>query len=355
MKIRKLLTGLFAASLLFTTACKDDEIIDNIVPKGAYEGGILVGVEGGLNKNQAEVSYLSSDLSTLSENIFAANNAQQPLGDVLQTIAFKDDKAFLVVNNSNKVEVVDRYTFKKTATFQAEQARGIAFAGNYVYVSSNDFFSKYEVNVYNASTFAPVKKLSFDRYAEKIVNVGDQIVVQTDGSTYEMTPPYNEIPTGHTITTINSATNTVDKTITLTDNGVISGMVSGNGFAYVMSSDAQDTYIYEVNPKAGTFTSSKVAGVTAGNLRFYGNSLYFIGSDGNVYSKGTSAGATPTKLFKHTKTSGLYVYGFDIIDDRVYISDVNFNGPSKIYIYSMQGNLVKTLSAGVGVNAFYKN
>ncbi len=353
MKIRKLLTGIAAVSLMFITSCNDD---DNMyTPKGAYDGGILVGVEGGFNKNQAEVSFLSSDLSTLTENIFAANNSAQPLGDVLQTIAFKEDKAYLVVNNSNKVEVVDRYTFKKTATFQAYQARGIAFANSYIYVSSNDFFSTYEVNVYNASNFAPVKKISFDRYAEKIVTAGDHIVVQTDGSTYEMTPPYNEIPSGHTIATINPSTNTVEKTITLTDDGIISDMVSGNGYAYVLSSDAQDTYIYEVNPKTGTFTSSKVAGVTAGKLRFYGNSLYFIDSDGNVYSKGTSAAATATKLFKHTKTSGLYVYGFDIIDGRVYISDVNFNGPSKILIYSMQGSLQKTISAGVGVNGFYKN
>ena len=91
MKIRKLLAGFFAASLLLTTACKDDEILENDIVKGAYQGGILLGVEGGFNKNQAEVSYLSSDLSTLSENIYASNNDNQPLGDVLQTIAFKDD------------------------------------------------------------------------------------------------------------------------------------------------------------------------------------------------------------------------------------------------------------------------
>ena len=70
MKIRKLLAGFFAASLLLTTACKDDEIFENDIVKGAYQGGILLGVEGGFNKNQAEVSYLSSDLSTLSENIY---------------------------------------------------------------------------------------------------------------------------------------------------------------------------------------------------------------------------------------------------------------------------------------------
>lgn len=355
MKIRKLLAGFFAASLLLSTACKDDDIFEDNALKGAYDGGILLGVEGGFNKNQAEVSYLSSDLSTLSENIFASNNASQPLGDVLQTIAFKDDKAYLVVNNSNKVEVVDRYNFKKTATFQAEQARAIAFAGNYVYVTSNDFFSTYEVNIYNASTFAPVKKLSFNRYAEKIVNVGDQIVVQTDGSTYEMTPPYNEIPSGHTITTINSSSNTVDKTITLTDNGIISDMISANGFAYVLSTENADSYIYEVNPKTGTFTSSKLAGIKAAKLRFADNKLYFADSDGNIYSKGTASNAAATKLFKYTKTAGLYLYGLNIIDDKVYISDVNFNGPSKILIYSLQGNLIKTLSAGIGVNGFYKN
>lgn len=353
MKIRKLLNGLFAASLLLTTACNNNEIVDNNDSRGTYDGGILVGIEGGITKNQAEVSYISPDLA-FSQNIFAANNASQPLGDVLQTIAFKDDNAFLVVNNSNKVEVVNRYTFKKTATFQSEQARGIAFAGNYIYVSSNNFFSKYQVNIYNASNFAPVKTLSFDRYAEKIVSVGDQIVVQTDGVTYEMTPPYNEMPTGHTITTINSATNTADKTITLTDNGIIKDMIAANGYAYVLSSGT-DSYIYEINTKTGTFTSSKLTGIKAGKLRFFGNNLYFADSEGNIYSKGTDSSATPTKLFKYANTTGFYLYGFDIIDGKVYISDVKFNDPSKVMIYSLQGNLLKTFSAGVGVNAFYKN
>ena len=35
MKIRKLLAGFFAASLLLTTACKDDEIFENDIVKGA--------------------------------------------------------------------------------------------------------------------------------------------------------------------------------------------------------------------------------------------------------------------------------------------------------------------------------
>ena len=43
MKIRKLLAGFFAASLLLTTACKDDEILENDIVKGASQGGILLG------------------------------------------------------------------------------------------------------------------------------------------------------------------------------------------------------------------------------------------------------------------------------------------------------------------------
>ncbi|WP_300670796.1 hypothetical protein [Soonwooa sp.] len=355
MKIRNLFASVFAASLLFMTACKDDNN-EAIVSKGAYEGGILVSVEGGFNKNQAEVSYITSDLASMSENIFAANNNKQVLGDVLQTIGFKDDKAYLVVNNSNKVEVVNRYSFQKLTTFQVEQPRAIAFNGNNTYITTNDFFGKYALNVFNAATNASVKTISFDRYAEKVVSVGNYVVVQTDGSTYEMTPPYGEIPSGHTITTVNAGTNAIEKTITLTDDGIIRDMISANGYAYVLSSGKTDSYIYEIDAATGSFKSSKLTGVAnADNLRFAGGNLYFMDGSRGVYTKATASTAAPTKMFTYPATTDLYPYAFDVIDGKIYIADVNFNSSSKVMVYSMTGSLLKSFNMGNGVNGFYKN
>lgn len=354
MKIKNLFASVLAASLLFMTACKDDN--DVIVSKGAYEGGILVSVEGGFNKNQGEVSYITPDLASMSENIFALNNNKQVLGDVLQTLGFKNDKAYLVVNNSNKVEVVNRYSFQKLTTFQVEQPRAIAFNGNNMYITTNNFFGKYALNVFNAANNAPVKTITFDRYAEKVVSVGNYVVVQTDGSAYETTEPYAEIPSGHTITTVNAGTNAIEKTITLTDDGIIRDMVSANGYAYVLSSGKKDSYIYEIDAATGSFKSSKLANVAnADKLRFAGGNLYFMDGSRGVYTKATTSTAAPTKLFTYPSTENLYPYALDIIDGKIYIADVNFNSSSKVMVYSMTGSLLKSFSMGNGVSGFYKN
>lgn len=352
MKIKHLLVGICATSLLMTTSCNDDNN-ETFISKGAYEGGIFVGVEGSIKDNNAEVSYLPVDQSQKPiENIYALNNADKPLGDVLQTIAFKDEKAYLVINNSNKIEVVNRYSFKNMATINSSQPRGIAFANNNIYVSSNNFFNTYKVDIYDEATNAAITSIALPRYAEKIVSVGNYVVVQSDGSKYIP----QEAPTGHTITTIDAKTNTIAKTITLTDDGIIRDVVASNGFAYVLTGDKKDSYIYEINPSTGAFTTSKLSGIAnASLLRSSGNLLYFVDDQRNVYSKPTASASAATKLFTSEKMDNYYIYGFDIIDSKVFISNTNFINPSKVTVYSLQGTVLNKLTLGKGVNGFYKN
>ncbi len=158
MKISKLLSALFAATLLFTTSCRTDDPIDDPQPKGAYENGIFLSNEGNFGSPTATVSFISNDLS-IENKIYSANNGGAVLGDVLQNIGVNGDNAYLILNNSNKIEIVNRYTFKKIATVsdQVSQPRYIAFAGNNYYVTNSSGSSKF-VNVYNSTTNTFVKK-----------------------------------------------------------------------------------------------------------------------------------------------------------------------------------------------------
>ena len=84
MKIRKLLAGFFAASLLLTTACKDDEIFENDIVKCGYGIGKVIFHRG---------SFMVEWISDKEANMELLNSRK---GIYART----DDELFEVIGNS---------------------------------------------------------------------------------------------------------------------------------------------------------------------------------------------------------------------------------------------------------------
>lgn len=352
MNIRKILTLAFAATLLFNVSCSSDS--DDVVLETTFENGILITNEGGFTTPTAEVSFVTNDLSAVANKIYSGKN-NEVLGNVLQTIGFDGNNAYLVSNVPNKIDIVNRYTFKKqaTVTTNLQNPRYIAFSGNQYYVTNNNFFDVMKLNVYNKDN-SFVKSISFARSAEKVVEANGNIVVQTDGVTYESTPPYSELPTGYTITIVKSSTNVVDKTVTLPSNGIIRDLISYNGDAYVLASDNTNSYIYKINSTTGAYTTTMLTAIPqAQKLRIDANKFYFFNSSNKIYSMTVGSTTVPTTPIV-TTTGNLY--GFNVIDGKIFASDASFTADSKVNVYNAtNGSLLKTFTTGIGTNGFYKN
>ncbi|PJJ67693.1 hypothetical protein [Chryseobacterium geocarposphaerae] len=354
MNIRKILPLALVSTFLFNIACSSDDEIIETQPKGAYQEGIFISNEGGFTTPTAEVSFTSNDLSTVGNKIYSANNNGEVLGNVLQTIGFNGDYAYLVSNVPNKIDIVNRYTFKKQATVTSnlDGARYIAFSGNQYYVTNNNFSNSIKLNVYSTDNNSFVKSISFSRAAEKVVEANGNIVVQTDGITYDAN--YNELPTGYTVTIVKPSTNTVDKTVTLPSNGIIRDLVSYNGDAYALASDNTNSYIYKINSASGAFTTTTLTGIPkVQRLKIESNKFYFVNSTNKIYSMDINSTTAPTAPLL---TAPGYLYGFNVIDGRIYTSDASFTADSKVYVYSASnGSLIKSFNTGIGTNGFYKN
>lgn len=353
MNFKKILPFLFASALLFNVACNDDDFMEE-TKSDAYENGILIANEGGYSTPTSEVSFVSNNLGTFENKIYGKNNNNEILGNVLQTIGFSGDNAYLVSNVPNKIDIVNRYTFKKQATVTAnlDNPRYIAFSGSQYYVTNNNFFNVMKLNVYNTSNNGFVTSINFPRTAEKVVEANGRIVVQTDGITYQTAPPYGELPTGYSLTIINPSTNAIATTITLPSNGIIRDLISYNGDAYVLASSNTASYIYKVNTTAGTFTTTTLTLGQAQKLRIDANKFYFNDSSNKIYAMDLTSTTTPTTPIV-TTTGNLY--GFNVIDGKIYASDASFTGDSKVNIYNTNGTLLKTLTTGIATNGFYKN
>lgn len=353
-RFNKLFLTVMISSAFFVSCSNDDDNTQEA--RGDYDGGFFVVNEGNFEKNNGTISYLSDDLQS-ENNVFSLVNSGKVTGDTPVCIGFNGDQAYLVVNGSNKIEVVNRYTFKSiaTVTTNLNNPRFIAFANGKGYITNwGDPFVA-------TDDYVAVLDLATNVVSSSLISVieGPEKIIENDGKLYiAHKGGYGQ---GNSLTVINSVTNTVTTNFVVGD--VPSALVKDNGTLYVLcngrpSYAAPETAgkIVKVNLSNNTITSTlSFADLThPGFMDINNNKIYYtINSD--VYTTATTATAlATTKAFTATKVSSLY--GFAVKNDNIYIADaINYEDPGSVYIYSLTGTVTKEFTAGISPNGFYFN
>jgi YVTN family beta-propeller protein len=78
-------------------------------------GGVLIVNEGKFRAGNGSLSYYSYDSSKVYNDLFSSVN-NRPLGDIPYSISTKGIKAYIVVNNSGKIEVVNQNSLVSETT-----------------------------------------------------------------------------------------------------------------------------------------------------------------------------------------------------------------------------------------------
>ncbi|MBW3521319.1 MULTISPECIES: YncE family protein [unclassified Chryseobacterium] len=349
MKLNRLLQFIFGFVLLFSISCTSD--YEEVIPEITYQNGFFITNEGNFGKPNADVTFLTKDLSLMQNEIYKAKNNKENLGDVLQTMVLNGDKAYLLLNNSNKIQIVDRVTFKKAGeiTAQLNNPRYMAIANGNIYVSNDKYGGEKFVNVYKLSDNSFVKKIDFASTStvERVVEAGGNIFVQNASYGF-----------GNTITKINTTNNTIEGTPIAMPNGDINKTVTYNNNVYVIAQGTADSYIYQINPAGSIVKTTTLTGIANGtNLQIDGGRFYFTSSN-KVYSMDMNAIATPTTPIITAVDGGpnFTLYGFSVIDGRIFTSDVKgFTQASEISVYTSAGTFITKFTAGMGATSVYKN
>ena len=163
MKLLKSITYLLIFAFLVTSCTQDDD--DVTLPLGDYEYGFLITNEGPFQNGSGTISFVSDDYSIVDHQIFNQVNSSD-LGSIVQSMGFNDDHAYVVVNNSHKIEVVNRYTFESIATISdgLDNPRHFVSSGNKGYVSnwgdpfdnSDDFIAVIDLDTNTVTSTIPV-------------------------------------------------------------------------------------------------------------------------------------------------------------------------------------------------------
>jgi DNA-binding beta-propeller fold protein YncE len=144
MRHLKFLIYLLAFLLVIVSACRKDpqplpSEITKIEPEptSAIKGFYLVN-EGNMNMNKASLDYMDLVNGIYTRNLYNQVNPEvtKGLGDVGNDIGRYGSKLYVVVNVSNKVEVLNIKTGKKIGQINITNCRYITFNNGKAYVSA---------------------------------------------------------------------------------------------------------------------------------------------------------------------------------------------------------------------------
>lgn len=352
MNIKK---AVFAVSIiLLAFSCNNNDDSNNSPdPLGVYENGLFITNEGNYSQGNGSVSFISDDLTYVENNVFSNVNGSL-LGDTVQSIGFNGELAYIVVNNSQKIEVVNRYTFESVATISSGlmNPRFITFVSGKGYVTnwgdgtdpSDDFIA-----VINLGTNAVESTIPVEEGPEKILANGTTIYVAHQGG-------YSQ---NNIVSVINTSSNTVS-TVTVGDvpNSL---QIVGSNSLYVMcggkpswigDETAGQLMVINTSNNAVEKTYDFSPTQHPSNLVFEGSSLYYM-LDGSIFEMASGAANLPTTA----EFENVFFYEMTVKNGKLFAADAGdftSNGFLKVYDLATKSEIA-TKEVGVIPNGIFFN
>lgn len=139
----KLIYISFLLLITFSSCRKDEEIfipdiIQTSIPEYTDIKGFYLLNEGNMGSNKSTLDYYNYETGEYSRNIYGLANPTVPkeMGDVGNDIKIYGSKLYAVINCSNKIDVMDKYTAKKVGQIDIPNCRYIRFYKGFAYVTS---------------------------------------------------------------------------------------------------------------------------------------------------------------------------------------------------------------------------
>jgi YVTN family beta-propeller protein len=155
------------ALLLLLAGCEKtpDSNLNNL-PAGTAKGFIICN-EGNFMWGNASVSFFNLETNQVYPDVFKqANNIN--LGDVLQSAVIYNNLLYLVVNNSEKIEVVNPITFKQVATIRSLKSPRYLLPVNNSKAYVSDLYNN-AISIINLNTNTVEGKINMPGWTEEML------------------------------------------------------------------------------------------------------------------------------------------------------------------------------------------
>lgn len=327
---------------MFLSSCgKDDpgpvvEKINGIIPSGS---GLFILNEGNFSAGNGSLSFYSYDSAKIYNNIFSGAN-NRPLGDVPNSMVISSDKAYIVVNNSGKIEVINKNTIMSLQTISGlNSPRNIILIDSLkAYVSS--LYST-KITILNPETGSVSGYIELGRSSEAMIMKGEKAYISCWSS-------------GNEIMIINTISDQVVDSIEVgrepesmaLDRNYNLWVLCTGGYTgeYNAELDLINTTNDEVErrlvfPSGTSYPSSLRMNKT-------GDTIYYIDSD--IWKMSIGSASLPDQPFIRSSGRLYYKIGTDPVSGEVFVTNaVDYQQQGYLLRFSANGSLIDSLKAEI--------
>lgn len=346
MKIRKI-AFLFLISLM--VGCEEDEFGEIQQSQDTFlDGeGFFVVNEGNFTHSSGSVSFYSFDSAKIYNNLFyEANN--RPLGDVPQSMYVRDTTAFIVVNNSSRIEQVSLNTFRaKSSITGFKSPREMQFLNDdFAYVSDlySDSLAVIDLNAKNR-----IASIDIGRSSQAMVSASGKVFVANWSQLNHPELENNKViiinPDSHEVMDSVKVAKEPNSMVVDKNNNV--WVLSGGGYSgeeyqeypAIQCIDSQNLSITKSfhfdsknsNPSELVINKSK-------------DTLYYLNS--GLYKMSITANKLPAEPFISEHNRLFYALG--LVNGHIAVSDaIDYQQNGIVYLYSKAGIKIDSVRAGI--------
>jgi YVTN family beta-propeller protein len=339
---RVFVIALFVSISVIISGCLDS-------PSSTNDGvldltGVFVLNEGNFGQGNGSLTVYDPESQEVVINVFEQVNGR-PLGDVPNDMLLYNGKGYIIVNNSDRMEVIDFGTYQSTNTLEFLQ-----------------YGSPYRMSISAATNTGFVSHLYDNRVS----------IIDLSSLTVGQTIPVGNNPMGlhallerlyvlnsgfgndSTVTVYNTSTATVEGTLTV-GHGPAEIIADPNGVMWILCTG-----------QYGDWSDPSDEGTPGSIYRlFYADlipdrwiefssrpSRISLGPDGNLYvvtEEGIHKVSTASRNTSQLLIPGSF-YGIQVdwLSEELYITDArDFTSQGHVYIYSLDGQSVGSFAAGI--------
>ncbi|MCC6384162.1 MAG: hypothetical protein LC117_08375 [Bacteroidia bacterium] len=343
------------------TSCKKDEPEEELPTEydNGYIGQMMILNEGAFGNGNGSVDFINPSTGERTADVFnKANN--QPLGDVVQSAFRYGNQIFIVVNNSQKIEVVHPASFKRIATITGVQSPRyiLPVSSSKAYISDwgDNSVKIVSLGSYSITGSIPVNQNGPEQMA---ATAGKLFVVNGGGFSDDSTVTVIDIQTDQVITTLTVGVN--PNSIVKDENGKLWILCGGDVGLDWTGGTADDIAgsLYRINPDDYSYELiiSLAQDEHPLKLTIKGSKLYFLKGISGFEGEPMVMNITDTALPSVPLISKT-MYGLGVNPDNgdIYGCYSPFFGQSGyIFRYSHTGGLMDSVKAGIAPSAAIMN
>ena len=304
---------------------------------------VLITNEGNFGWGEGTISLYDPISKTVVENYYSQQNNSAALGNICQSITKYNNSYYIVMNNSNKIVVVNTGNFIKTNVISGFNSPRYLLPISYHKAYVSDLYAN-SIQVVDLNTATITGSVACFNGTEEMALVYDKAFITNPNSGY--------------CYVMNTSTDIIVDSLYIGE-GVSSIVVDRYSKLWVLANGSstgnQSGRLIRFNPitlnieQQFMFTSHQSRNKLCINKTR--DTLYYLNN--GVYQQPIKSTSLPASPLIPQGNKRYYGLGLNPIDYSIYVADaIDFVQKSKIEIYNPNGNFITGFNAGIISNGF---